>query len=236
MHIVNRLSILGFVTSSKPRERAATPTNAREGSTTERRAALVAIAAEMFAERGYKATTVRQIGDAAGVLSGSLYHHFESKESIADELLSSYLDQLLDSYRVIVADDEPPREKLGRLVAAAFKSLETHRAAIVVLQNERHELGKLPRFSYLKDREAEIRDVWLQVIEDGVKEGQIRTDIDPAIIYRFARDAIWVAVRWFQPGGTLSVDDITEQYLAIMLEGIAVGPRRRKRPATPKRA
>ena len=73
----------------------------------ERRAALVALAAELFAERGYRATTVREIAEAAGVLSGSLYHHFDSKESIIDELLSSYLDELLAQYRAIVSEGGP---------------------------------------------------------------------------------------------------------------------------------
>ena len=54
----------------------------------ERRARMVALAGELFAQKGYRATTVREIADAAGILSGSLYHHFDSKESIGDEILS----------------------------------------------------------------------------------------------------------------------------------------------------
>jgi AcrR family transcriptional regulator len=53
-----------------------------------RREELLAIAAELFAQRGFKNTTVRDIADAAGILSGSLYHHFDSKESMVDEILS----------------------------------------------------------------------------------------------------------------------------------------------------
>jgi len=49
-----------------------------------RRADVVRLAGELFAQKGFRATTVREIADAAGILSGSLYHHFDSKESIAD--------------------------------------------------------------------------------------------------------------------------------------------------------
>ena len=45
-----------------------------------RREELLDLAATMFAQRGLRATTVRDIADAAGILSGSLYHHFASKE------------------------------------------------------------------------------------------------------------------------------------------------------------
>src|SRR3954447_7168061 len=89
------------------------------GKPSERRADLVRIAAELFAERGYRATTVRHIGDAAGVLSGSLYHHFDSKETILDELLSSYLNELVETYREITAGVEPVTALRG-LVTEAF--------------------------------------------------------------------------------------------------------------------
>src|SRR5436305_11634457 len=69
----------------------------RTGS--ERRDEILAIAAQLFAERGFAATTVREIADAAGILSGSLYHHFDSKESMADELVHDMLDRVLAAYR-----------------------------------------------------------------------------------------------------------------------------------------
>ena len=59
-----------------------------------RRDELLSLAAAMFAERGLRATTVRDIADAAGILSGSLYHHFDSKEAIVDELLRDFLEGL----------------------------------------------------------------------------------------------------------------------------------------------
>ena len=74
----------------------------------ERRAELLELAARMFAERGFRATTVRDIADAAGILSGSLYHHFDSKESMVDEILTGFLDELFGRYREIVAAGLPP--------------------------------------------------------------------------------------------------------------------------------
>ena len=67
-----------------------------------RRDDLLQLAAEMIAERGLKATTVRDIADAAGILSGSLYHHFSSKEEMVDELLRGFLDWVFARYREIV--------------------------------------------------------------------------------------------------------------------------------------
>jgi AcrR family transcriptional regulator len=188
------------------------------GKPSARRADLVRIAAELFAERGYRATTVRHIGDAAGVLSGSLYHHFDSKETILDELLSSYLDELLSTYREIAGAD--PVTALRGLVTEAFRSLGEHRAAITVLQNERNYLRSLPRFGYLSKADDEVRQIWTTVLRDGIGAGVFRTDLDPEITYRFLRDSVWVAVRWFRQDGRLTPEDLADQYLTMILDGI----------------
>lgn len=189
------------------------------GRPSERRADLVRIAAELFAERGYRATTVRHIGDAAGVLSGSLYHHFDSKETILDELLSSYLSELVETYREITAGVEPVTALRG-IVTEAFRSLGEHRAAITVLQNERNYLRTLPRFGYLTKSEEEVRRIWIAVLRDGIDSGSFRADLDPTVTYRFLRDSVWVAVRWFRQDGRLTADDLAEQYLRMILTGI----------------
>jgi len=193
---------------------------ATRGRTSERRDALVQIAAELFAEQGYRATTVRHIGDAAGVLSGSLYHHFDSKETILDELLSSYLEDLLDTYRTIVEAGDEPATTLRELVRTSFRSLSEHRAAITVLQNERNYLRTLPRFGYLTKSEEEVRRIWITVLRDGTKSGDFRADLDPVVTYRFLRDSVWVAVRWFRQDGPLSADGLADHYLALVLDGL----------------
>jgi hypothetical protein len=51
--------------------------------------------------------------------------------------------------------------------------------------------------------------------------GELRSDLDVELVYRFLRDTVWVAVRWYRPGGDLSPKDVADQYLKILLEGIA---------------
>jgi AcrR family transcriptional regulator len=186
-----------------------------------RRQALLVVAAELFAVQGYQATTVRDVAEASGLLSGSLYHHFDSKESIIDELLSSYLEELISTCEEIVSADIGPKEKFERLTASAFLSVRDHRAAITVLQNERQQLLALERFSCLVEREGRVRKMWLSVIEDGIRGGVFRSDLDPDVVYRFIRDAIWVSVRWYRPDGRLSPGQLTEQYVSMIFDGVA---------------
>src|ERR1700760_1924042 len=101
-----------------------------------RRAELLAIAAQLFAERGLRATTVRDIADAAGILSGSLYHHFDSKESMVDEILRNFLDDLFRRYDAIVAQGLGPRGTLEAVVVASFEAIGEHNAAVAIYQAE----------------------------------------------------------------------------------------------------
>jgi TetR/AcrR family transcriptional regulator, cholesterol catabolism regulator len=185
-----------------------------------RRDELLELAATMFAERGLRATTVRDIADSAGILSGSLYHHFSSKEEMVDELLRGFLDWLFDRYQEIVATEPNPLERLRGLFMASFEAIEHRHAQVVIYQDEAKRLSGQPRFSYVEERNQEQRKMWVDVLNQGIEEGYFRPDIDVDLVYRFIRDTTWVSVRWYQPGGPLTAEQVGQQYLAIVLGGI----------------
>jgi AcrR family transcriptional regulator len=186
-----------------------------------RREELLAIAATLFAERGFKNTTVRDIADAAGILSGSLYHHFDSKEAMDDELLDTFQTELWKQYDEIEASDLSPRAKLEAIVRASFDAIDHHHSEVAIFQNDAAYLISFERFAYLADRNNKFRKLWTGLLEAGVASGELRADLDVELVYRFLRDTVWVAVRWYRPGGSLSPSDIADQYLRILLEGIA---------------
>ena len=186
-----------------------------------RREELLELAASMFAERGLRATTVRDIADAAGILSGSLYHHFSSKEEMVDEVLRGFLDWLFDRYQQIIDTERNPLERLTGLFMASFDAIEDHHAEVVIYQDEAKRLSGQPRFGYVDDLNKRQRKMWVDVLTEGVEQGYFRPDIDVDLVYRFIRDTTWVSVRWYQPGGPLTAEQVGRQYLSIVLGGIA---------------
>ena len=84
--------------------------------TSTRRRELLAIAAQAFAERGFLATTMDEIGQRAGISGPALYHHFASKEALLDEMLTDVSIRLLGGAAEICAGPKPDR--LRRLVTA----------------------------------------------------------------------------------------------------------------------
>jgi AcrR family transcriptional regulator len=192
-----------------------------EPTTATRREELLAIAGRLFAERGFRNTTVRDIADAAGILSGSLYHHFDSKESMVDELLDSFQQQLFAEYDEILASDRTPREKLDAVVRASFAAIDRHHSEVAIFQNDASFLVGFERFGYLAERNDRFHKLWTGLLREAVDAGELRADLDVELVYRFLRDTVWVAVTWYRPGGALSADEVATQYLSILFEGIA---------------
>ncbi|MBV9514294.1 MAG: TetR family transcriptional regulator KstR2 [Mycobacteriaceae bacterium] len=185
-----------------------------------RRDELLDLAATMFAERGLRATTVRDIADAAGILSGSLYHHFASKEQMVDEVLRGFLEWLFERYQHIIDTEPNPLERFKGLFLASFDAIEHRHAQVVIYQDEAKRLLAQPRFSYVEDLNRKQRQMWVDVLTQGIKQGYFRADIDVDLVYRFIRDTTWVSVRWYHPGGPLTAEQVGRQYLAIVLGGI----------------
>ncbi len=185
-----------------------------------RRSELLGLAASMFAERGLRATTVRDIADAAGILSGSLYHHFASKEAMIDEVLRGFLDWLFERYQEIIDTEPNPLARLVGLFMASFDAIEHHHAEVVIYQDEAKRLSDQPRFAYISELNVRQRTMWVDVLTEGIAQGYFRPDIDVDLVYRFIRDTTWVSVRWYQPGGPLTAEQVGRQYLGIVLGGI----------------
>lgn len=189
-----------------------------------RRDELLRIAAGLFAEKGFKNTTVRDIADAAGILSGSLYHHFDSKESMVDEILRTFQEELFGQYDEILASDLDPLARLEQAVLVSFVAIDQHRDEVAIFQNEAAYLLTFDRFAYLADRNRQSREVWLTLLQNGIDAGVLRSDLDLELTYRFIRDTVWVAVSWYRPGGRRTHTEIAKQYLSILLEGIHHAP------------
>jgi AcrR family transcriptional regulator len=190
-----------------------------------RKQEVVEVAKQLFAERGVKQTTVREIGANAGIFSGSLYHHFRSKDDIVDYILRDFCAEVLTQYRVISKARVDSAQRLQMMARYGFSMLEEHGPEIVIIQDDYLDLTKFPekkdsRYQYLVDFNAEIEKRWIDVIQSGVKNRQFKPTTEPRIVYRLIRDAIIGATRWWEPSKGMSTDQIADRIVDIVLYGV----------------
>lgn len=91
-----------------------------------RRELIEAIATELFAERGYRGTSVEEIAKRSGVTPPVLYDHFASKQELYKRLLERHFAELRGIWREHFVGDAPPRERIARSFDAWFGYIETH--------------------------------------------------------------------------------------------------------------
>jgi AcrR family transcriptional regulator len=176
---------------------------------------LLAVAAQVFTERGYDGTSMEQLAKAAGITKSSFYHHVSSKE----ELLRRSLDRALDSLfgALDSADTGPAVTRLEHLLRSAVRVLAAEQPHVTLLLRVR---GNTPveREALARRREFDRRVAAL--VAAAAAEGDLRSDIDPDLAARLLFGTVNSLIEWYTPGGRLTPDDIGEALVLLTLDGL----------------
>ncbi|MGH3211907.1 MAG: TetR/AcrR family transcriptional regulator [Trebonia sp.] len=198
----------------------------------DRRELIVSTAAEMFARKGIRSTTVREIADTVGILSGSLYHYFSSKDEIVKEILMGFLDTIRAQYAEVLARGHSAAETLREVVLVSLQVARQQPDATAIYQNELRYLRESPHYSDVQGAAADVQRVWLGVIERGVADGAFRDDIAPRVFHRLIRDAVWLSGRGQHPDAGYSTGQLADAITSIFLDGFSARPAPAANPAS----
>jgi AcrR family transcriptional regulator len=188
-----------------------------------RRTEILKTANSVFATSGLR-SSLQQIADAAGILAGSLYHHFDSKEAILVELIRLYHEDLdrigeLALARIDDADAQPVDDQITELGRAIARSAVEHRAALQMsfFEGPSHD----PELRELTTRApSKIQAAMLQLLRAGRWSGRIRTDVDlPTLADRLCQSMLHVGLDVIRHNA--SPDDVAALKSRIALHGLA---------------
>ncbi|OBG65978.1 TetR/AcrR family transcriptional regulator [Mycobacterium sp. E3339] len=201
----------------------------RAGATADlgtRRTEILTTAASLIAQSGLR-TSLQEIADAAGILPGSLYHHFESKEAILIELIHRYQEDLdriglAAQAKLDKADPRPVPEQIVELGSAIANCAVQHRAALQMSFYEGPstdpELMKLTQ-----QRPVAIQEAMLQTLRAGRWSGYIKPDIDlPTLADRICQTMLQVGLDVMRHKSP--ADQVAVLLCRIMLQGLATRP------------
>jgi AcrR family transcriptional regulator len=195
-------------------------------STTEtRRDEILAIAAELFAEKGIAATTVRDIAARAGILSGSLYHHFQSKTEMLEEILQQAIDSSVRLDEALAASEAPDAAAaIHELLTRALTFVREHPAAARIMVSDETRNPASAGYAIVRSRADAIRAAWSTVIGRGVEEGTFRADVDVELTSRMMLSAVEATIRWYSADSGPTVEQLAERMSAVVLGGILTDP------------
>ncbi|MGW6361414.1 TetR/AcrR family transcriptional regulator [Streptomyces sp. NPDC055092] len=196
-------------------ERAHRPARSEEESPADRRSGIRLAALRLFAEQGYRSTTMTDIGAAVGIRGPSLYKHVASKHELLAEIMIGTMEQLIADNIAAVSGTDDVREQLRRSVEAHIRYHARHRLEAFV---GNREIGSLepPDQERVLSRRSDYERRYRELIERGAAEGAFEVRSARIASYSILDMGIGVA-SWFHEGGEFSVDQLAYQYGDIAL-------------------
>ena len=186
---------------------------------------IVSAAAKVFQTKGYHAATVRDIAEAVGILKGSRYHHFESKEALLYLVVKEPIAQMFQTISAIAEADLTATEKIRRAILAHLEAFDRHYPHLFVYLREREAVKRRFR-EMIGFSPKEYERCWQQIIREGVEKGEFRRDLDIQVTSYGLLGMLNWAYKWYDPQGRLSVQQVAEQFTALALAGlVAAEPR-----------
>lgn len=184
----------------------------------ERRDMIQARAAELFATKGVGATTVRDIGQAAGVYSGSLYHYFPSKEAIVAAILQDFVDGIRQRFETVAAATDDPLEVVRGLIHETLEIIDEHPHPTAIYQNDRRYLRDHGLLEPIDAASREVRGYWLRALDQGIADGVFRDDVPAELFYRTVRDTLWATMHW-PTRARYATDEFADLMTGLLLDG-----------------
>ena len=184
-----------------------------------RRAEVLRVAAELFSEQGYAATSTTEIAERLGIKGGSVYYYIDSKEELLFELVQDIYGLLLESLREVLASDADALTKLRRLIETHISGMAGHRVRGALILNETRSLSPEHQ-AITAGHEATYEEGLASVIADGQRAGQIDPGLDAKLVTKALLGAgNWVN-RWYREDGAWSPDDVSRDFAQIFLTGL----------------
>lgn len=203
-------------------------TKTREGAAsaevdTATRERILLEASRLFRHHGYAATTLREVADAAGIMAGSIYYHFESKEQILGEVLDKGILAVATAVRERV--EALPKDATARKKVAA--AIEGHLWGLLhhgdFTSANIRIYGQIPPAAKNRHRKVrrEYADYWDALLDEAMQRGELRRDIGATIARLFVIGALNWTVEWYNPQKG-SFDDFVDQITTIVFDGTFV--------------
>ena len=182
------------------------------------RGRILRAAAHLFRRKGFERTTVRDLAQEVGIQSGSIFHHFKTKEEILRHVMIEVILFNTERMRRELAAADSPRDKLLALIRAELISINGDTGeAMAVLTNEWRSLKPDSQEEILKLRDT-YEQMWLAILREAQAAELIPAAVDAFILRRFLTGALAWSNFWFDPNGSMTIEEIAEQALTLAIK------------------
>jgi TetR/AcrR family transcriptional regulator, cholesterol catabolism regulator len=181
-------------------------------------------AAELFRTRGYAATSVAEVAEAAGLLKGSIYHYIRTKEDLLVAIVEEAHRGTALLGEELLAADLPAVDKLRTAVERHLRGTEKNLTQVQVLFREFSTLPR-ERFAAVIERRDTYEHAVRELVRQGQAEGSFAAHLDPRLTAAHVLATLNSVQAWFRPDGPMSMTEIIDGYTDLLLRSVGVETR-----------
>jgi len=182
-------------------------------------ARLLAAATELFAEKGFDATSVQEVVERAQVTKGALYHYFDSKQDLLYEIYHSIISLQLAELERILAAGGPADQTLRAIIVSLVETTADRLDQAVVFGREMHRLDQNRLAAVRADRRR-----YHDLVRDVVARAQAAGDFAPVADADTVTLVIFGVVNqlpvWYRPSGAKSPAQLGSEIADLILAGL----------------
>ncbi|WP_027482629.1 TetR/AcrR family transcriptional regulator [Deinococcus pimensis] len=184
-----------------------------------RRDQIYEVAGALFSERGYHATSMRDLASQLGMQGGSLYAHISGKEELLVELVNQAAAQFDAALMPLRAENLTPEQKLREAMRRHIEVVAHNLESATVFF---HEWKHLSPDAYRKVTEWRdtIDALYRDLVREGIDRGVFRADLDVKMTAYLLLSAVNWTYTWYRPGGPLTAAQIADQFAVMLLDGL----------------
>lgn len=182
---------------------------------------IVDIAAGLFAERGYHATTVDDLTAATGLQRGGLYHYIGSKEALLFGIHERFIKPLLEAAREIERQEPDPEERVRALARALMRDIAEYQPRVTVFLQEWRIIRSVDttRAAELVDARRAFEAVVDRALADGIASGAFAI-ANPRLAKLAFLGMFNYSYQWYRGDGGVGPDEVADAFCDIFLPGI----------------
>ena len=175
-------------------------------------------ATELFRQKGYAATSMRDLAQAMGIEAASLYSHIKGKEELLQGICFRMAEAFFEAQKEVEDSSLSPTQRLELAMIAHVKVITEDVAASAVFFNEWRHLSEEPlgRFKGLRD---EYEAIFRALLEEGMASGEIRgQSANFTTLTLFS--AMNVIYTWYHPEGSKTPEEIGREVARLLIYGL----------------
>lgn len=198
----------------------ATPGNSR-GTVVDQadmRESLLETAVEMFSEKGFSGTSIRDIAREHGVSLSNIYYYFSNKEGLWREIMNRSVRSLPGRLRAAIAQADTPRAQLDALIREHLRAGVEHQRELLMLLTEQGQLGEDSSRETL-EIQREILEIYTAVLEALSAEGALHEGHIRVAVFNILGVVNW-HLRWYRADGPLPADTLHQEIINFISRAV----------------